>query len=160
MYAKTNDFQIPILNLSEVVTPRKSESRIKLTIYNAAIPSSLSFNLCLTQSSVFKSRVNWGQWKDKKTLKYKELVLLFKSQTVAIYLSIIDKNMKHKNSFICLFFVCGIFPSIFFYTPYNNLFWFFFFFFFFSDLYEVQFFCFPFLYLFRNFSETFENAFK
>ena len=131
MYAKTNDFQIPILNLSEVVTPRKSESRIKLTIYNAAIPSSLSFNLCLTQSSVFKSRVNWGQWKDKKTLKYKELVLFFKSQTVAIYLSIIDKNMKHKNSFICLFFVCGIFPSIFFYTPHNNLFWIFFFFFFF-----------------------------
>ena len=79
--------------------------------------SSLSLNLYLKQSSVFKSRASWGQCKDKKTLKNKRTFFLFlnKLQKVAIYLLI--PLIKTRERFIdssmsFLYIGYDIFPSI------------------------------------------------
>ena len=113
----------------------------------------------LKQSSFFKPRAIQGQWKDKKTLKYKRTFLFFKSQKVAIYLlmSLIKIWETFINSSICPFLYMAFFLALP-YTLYKAT----------SHFVEVCFwfaqtsFCFSLSLLgfIINWSQTFINAYK
>ena len=113
------------------------------------------------QSSFLKSRASRGQWKDKKTLKYKRTSCSFLQIAGGSYIftNITDKNMRNINSSICLFSYMAFFPALP-YTPHKTTSHFVevcFFRFFQTAVFVLPFSVLPFI---TNWTQTFINAYK